>query len=173
MSPTYLPPSRSPVQLEPHAASNRPVSNGLLSASTPLHGQPTVGNLPGEALHHELIAVLRDLLARAEAEGLALTTVDGGTGVGLVIERGELRFALVVDAACGRSLSPRELQIARLVADGATNRAIGSVLDISLWTVSTHLRRIFAKLGVGSRAEMVAQLFGAPHIPGAQGRRND
>jgi len=71
----------------------------------------------------------------------------------------------VVDASRSRTLSPRERQIARLVADGATNRAIGSVLDISLWTVSTHLRRIFAKLGVGSRAEMVAQLFGAPGVP--------
>jgi DNA-binding CsgD family transcriptional regulator len=174
MNPTYLPPSRQPEQFEPRGRSNNmAVSNGLLSASTALPGQPAVENLPGEALHQELVAVLRELLARAEAEGLPLTTVDGGAGVGLVIERGELRFALVVDAAFGRNLSPRELQIARLVADGATNRAIGSVLDISLWTVSTHLRRIFAKLGVGSRAEMVAQLFGAPSVPGAQGRRTD
>jgi len=102
---------------------------------------------------------------RAETGGLALTGVDGGTGLGLVVERGDLKVALVVDASRSRTLSPRERQIARLVADGATNRAIGSVLDISLWTVSTHLRRIFAKLGVGSRAEMVAQLFGAPGVP--------
>jgi Bacterial regulatory proteins, luxR family len=33
------------------------------------------------------------------------------------------------------------------------------VLNISGWTVCTHLRRIFAKLGVGSRAAMVAKLF--------------
>ena len=68
------------------------------------------------------------------------------------------------------ALSPREVQIARLVADGATNRAIASSLDISLWTVSTHMRRIFAKLDVGSRAEMVAQFFGG-RDPSGSGRR--
>jgi DNA-binding CsgD family transcriptional regulator len=36
---------------------------------------------------------------------------------------------------------------------------IADVLNISSWTVCTHLRRIFAKLGVGSRAAMVAQLL--------------
>ena len=59
---------------------------------------------------------------------------------------------------------PRELQIARLVANGATNHAIARALDISTWTVSTHLRRIFAKLNVCTRAEMVAQLFATPHL---------
>jgi DNA-binding CsgD family transcriptional regulator len=48
-------------------------------------------------------------------------------------------------------LSPRERQIVRLVAEGHVNKAIGAVLDISPWTVATHLRRIFAKLGVASR----------------------
>jgi DNA-binding CsgD family transcriptional regulator len=62
------------------------------------------------------------------------------------------------------SLSPRELQIAGLVADGATNQAIAGVLEISLWTVSTHLRRIFAKLGVGCKVEMVADLVGGPAL---------
>ena len=45
-------------------------------------------------------------------------------------------------------LSPREQEIARLVAQGLPNKAIAAVLDISLWTVSTHLRRVYAKLGV-------------------------
>jgi hypothetical protein len=39
------------------------------------------------------------------------------------------------------------------------NKVIADVLNISAWTVCTHLRRIFAKLGVGSRAAMVAQLL--------------
>jgi DNA-binding CsgD family transcriptional regulator len=55
-------------------------------------------------------------------------------------------------------LSPREHEIARMVADGRTNKEIASVLDISSWTVSTHLRRIFAKLDVTTRAAMVARL---------------
>jgi len=46
-----------------------------------------------------------------------------------------------------------------MVAKGYPNKTIAAVLDISSWTVGTHLRRIFAKLGVGSRAAMVAQLL--------------
>jgi RNA polymerase sigma factor (sigma-70 family) len=56
------------------------------------------------------------------------------------------------------ALTPREREIARMVGDGFTNKEIASVLEISSWTVSTHLRRIFGKLDVGTRAAMVARL---------------
>jgi DNA-binding CsgD family transcriptional regulator len=56
-------------------------------------------------------------------------------------------------------LSPRELEIVRMVAQGHPNKVIADVLSISSWTVCTYLRRIFAKLGVGSRAAMVARLM--------------
>jgi DNA-binding CsgD family transcriptional regulator len=55
-------------------------------------------------------------------------------------------------------LTPREQEIARMVAKGYPNKTIAAMLDISSWTVSTHLRRTFSKLGVGSRAAMVAHL---------------
>ena len=83
----------------------------------------------------------------------------------VVVTQNSVRLTLVVEISdLSPGLSPRELQIARLVARGATNQAIARALDISTWTVSTHLRRIFAKLGVGTRAEMVAQLFGTPRL---------
>jgi DNA-binding CsgD family transcriptional regulator len=56
-------------------------------------------------------------------------------------------------------LSPREQEIARMVAEGYPNKTIAAVLDISSWTVGTYLRRIFAKFGVGSRAAMVARML--------------
>lgn len=56
------------------------------------------------------------------------------------------------------SLSPRELAIAQLVAKGLPNKCIGDILEISPWTVATHIRRIFMKLCVTSRAAMVARL---------------
>jgi DNA-binding CsgD family transcriptional regulator len=56
-------------------------------------------------------------------------------------------------------LSPREQEIARMVALGHPNKTIASVLDISSWTVASHLRRIFIKLQVSSRAAMVTCLF--------------
>lgn len=56
-------------------------------------------------------------------------------------------------------LSPRECEIARLVASDLTNKEIARVLDISEWTVSTHLRRIFSKLRVHTKAGMVAYVL--------------
>ena len=56
-------------------------------------------------------------------------------------------------------LSPREREIVRMVAKGHPNKVIADVLNISSWTVCTHLRRIFAKLGVTSRAAMVGELL--------------
>jgi len=57
------------------------------------------------------------------------------------------------------TLSPRELEIVRMVAKGLPNKTIASVLRISAWTVSSHLRRIFGKLGVTSRTEMIGRLL--------------
>ena len=61
--------------------------------------------------------------------------------------------------ACSVSLSPRELAIARLVSQGFPNKCVGSQLNISPWTVATHLRRIFGKLNVNSRTAMVSKLM--------------
>jgi DNA-binding CsgD family transcriptional regulator len=58
-------------------------------------------------------------------------------------------------AAPAEVLSRRELQIAALVAEGKLNKQIADLLHISEWTVCAHLRRIFAKLGVSTRAAMV------------------
>jgi DNA-binding CsgD family transcriptional regulator len=62
-------------------------------------------------------------------------------------------------AAASDILSPREQEIARMVARGYTNKEIAKVLDISSWTVSAHLRRVFSKLDVTTRAAMVARLL--------------
>ncbi|MFD1495751.1 helix-turn-helix transcriptional regulator [Streptosporangium lutulentum] len=52
------------------------------------------------------------------------------------------------------SLTASELQIVRLVADGATNKQVADRLFLSPHTVSTHLWHAFAKLGIGSRVEL-------------------
>ncbi len=56
-------------------------------------------------------------------------------------------------------LTPRELQIAKLVALGQTNAEIGRELWITENSVKQALKRMFRKLDVSSRAEMVAQLL--------------
>lgn len=69
---------------------------------------------------------------------------------------GEATRAAPVDAA--EVLSPQELQIAQMVAEGLTNREIGARLYLSHRTIGSHLYRIFPKLGVASRGELRAVL---------------
>jgi DNA-binding CsgD family transcriptional regulator/propanediol dehydratase small subunit len=60
-------------------------------------------------------------------------------------------------------LSPQELQIAQLAAEGFSNREIGEQLYLSHRTVESHLYRLFPKLGVTSRAQLRDALEAAPH----------
>jgi DNA-binding NarL/FixJ family response regulator len=55
-------------------------------------------------------------------------------------------------------LTAQELQIAQLAAEGLSNREIGQRLYLSHRTISTHLYRVFPKLGITSRAELSAAL---------------
>ncbi|WP_369143247.1 LuxR C-terminal-related transcriptional regulator [Streptomyces sp. R44] len=59
----------------------------------------------------------------------------------------------------GAGLSPRELEVLRLVATGRTNHAIAEELVLSEKTVARHLSNIFAKLDLGSRAAATAYAY--------------
>jgi DNA-binding CsgD family transcriptional regulator len=102
--------------------------------------------------------------AEAPPEAGGWTSAHGETdaeAVMLDIDVDGMRYLLIRMPVTDRSrvhLSPREQEIVRMVARGQSNKIIADVLNISAWTVCTHLRRIFAKLGVCSRAAMVAKL---------------
>ncbi len=80
--------------------------------------------------------------------------------------RSELRAAgeavRVADVNASVLLSPQELQIAQLAAEGLSNRDIGQALYLSHRTIGSHLYRIFPKLGVASRGELRALLTQSP-----------
>lgn len=111
-----------------------------------------------------------DLMAQflANVPAAALDTpageMAGGCGTVLCsVVRAGMRYTLTsqpcADDDTTISLSPREQEVVRLVMKGLSTRGIAQLLDISPWTVSTHLRRVFLKLGVSSRAEMVASVL--------------
>jgi DNA-binding CsgD family transcriptional regulator len=67
------------------------------------------------------------------------------------------------DPGAWAQLSPQELQIAQLAAEGLSNREIGEQLYLSHRTVESHLYRVFPKLGVTSRAQLRDALNLAPN----------
>jgi len=64
-----------------------------------------------------------------------------------------------------QALSPRELQVARLVASGRSNREIAEQLILSEQTVKNHVQSIFRKLAVGNRVELTIRMQRMKHVP--------
>jgi len=128
-----------------------------------LKGDPTAS----EALSREIEVALRSLASKLQAL-MYDHEPDGadairGDNVLLDVVVGDVRLlALRLRRPSPISLlSPREQEIARMVAQGYANKTIASVLEISSWTVASHLRRIYVKLQVSSRAAMATSLLGA------------
>jgi two-component system NarL family response regulator len=65
--------------------------------------------------------------------------------------------AKLADRVSGDTLSKREIEVLKLMAQGKSNKEIGSALFISEGTVKSHGKAIFAKMNVISRTEAVAE----------------
>jgi len=73
-------------------------------------------------------------------------------------------------SSTGQELTAREAEIARHASTGASDRDIAAALYISIRTVDYHLRNIFRKLGVRSRAELAAQAQRGTDVDGGEAR---
>ncbi|MBO0814682.1 MAG: response regulator transcription factor [Actinobacteria bacterium] len=100
-------------------------------------------------------------IAVARAHALSRAQIAAAHG-GTVSAEGHARA--VTAAPDPFELSARELEVARLVADGLSNPAIASALFISVPTVKTHVSHILAKLGLESRVQLAS--WAAGHDPG-------
>lgn len=67
----------------------------------------------------------------------------------------DLHSTLVADETPVEPLTPREMEVLRLIAEGHTNRQIAEVLSISVRTVESHRANLMSKLGLHSRVELV------------------
>lgn len=112
-------------------------------------------------------AGLRVHAVRAHARAASLAALQGDPAAA----REQLRAAEAVIAEAGgdldraldavgpvAGLSARELEIARLVAGGASNRQVAETLGVSVRTVDNHLYRIYRKVGVSDRESLARRI---------------
>ncbi len=134
-----------------------------------------VGSWPFERSRMQLMlgSRLRRRKQMQEARELLRAAREGfdslGAGPWAERAREELRHAGVPSRAPAptvwSSLSAQELQVARMAAEGLSNRQIGERLYMSHRTVASHLYRIFPKLGITSRVQLTAMSLDLPAVP--------
>lgn len=90
-----------------------------------------------------------------QATRLGVTRLAGVAGRGLLACGGRPRRLQTTGL---ESLTPAELRVVKLAADGSTNVSIATALFINLKTVESHLTRAYKKLGIADRAELKAAL---------------
>jgi DNA-binding NarL/FixJ family response regulator len=111
------------------------------------------GYISKQAEWGELAEQLRLVLRN----GAALSPRLAGTVLKLVRLQGRSEAG---DPARGLALSARQIDVLRALAEGGSYREIGETLDMSIDTVRTHIRRIYAALQVKSAAQAVSKAIG-------------
>ncbi len=97
--------------------------------------------------------IYREMMSRElAASGLR----EDSSAVGAARDSEELAFA---------ALSPREMDVLKLIAEGSNNKAIAEALFISEHTVKNHITNIFSKLGVTDRSHLIALVYQQRHHP--------
>lgn len=120
----------------------------------------------------EALVFLAEALTLAEPEGYVRTFVDLGEPMAALLQEATargmateyVRKLLAASAplhpspsALIETLSERELDVLRLLAEGQTNQEIAQALCVSVNTVKTHLKNVYGKLGVNTRREAAAK----------------
>ena len=113
----------------------------------------------------EVDALLRNGGDRAEAIAIARLAAEVAKQTGAVplaeqfrqlARRGRLDLHATVESDSRLNITPREMDVLRLLADGRTNRQIGTALFISEKTASVHVTNLLRKLDVPNRAAAAA-----------------
>jgi DNA-binding NarL/FixJ family response regulator len=105
----------------------------------PFHGRQPAPGRPGSPR--------RRALDRAGADGRLLVATSKALAAAAPAHQARTHPRLA-------TLTQRELEVARLIADGASNKEVGRALDISERTVKAHAGAIFEKLGARDRLHL-------------------
>nr|WP_276612406.1 helix-turn-helix transcriptional regulator [Kineococcus vitellinus] len=120
-------------------------------------------------LHGEWLRRARRVLEAREHLSTALSTLqEAGAGSGPLAERAAAELGAAGAAPAGRPAPPaahavltaQELQVARLAAEGLSNKEIADRIYLSHRTVSSHLYKVFPKLGIANRHQLREALRG-------------
>jgi len=135
-------------------------------------GEPTIslplrrGRAPVGTLHLEIVG---DAPVGPELEVLKWASRIFARGLGCaarLAEEGSRRPGEAIAETLERApLTPRERDVVSLLVGGSSTREIASESGLTVSTVNTYLKRIFSKLGVHSRVELIARVAGTATIP--------
>jgi DNA-binding NarL/FixJ family response regulator len=108
---------------------------------------------------HTRLAVARVCDALGDADAAQMDRESARAALAELGAAADLAALAALDGAPNHPLSPRELEVLRLLATGATNRRIADQLVLSEKTVARHVSNIFGKLEVPSRAAATAYAY--------------
>jgi DNA-binding CsgD family transcriptional regulator len=138
--------------------------------------------LTAEAVPSPLIALAAFARSRADDPGpqqnvIAIPTASGWITLHASLPQGSAtgQVAIVLEQTTSpqttalrlevEGVTPREREIATLLAKGLTNAEIAEALVLSPYTVQDHIKNLFEKTQVGSRQELVARVFLDDYLP--------
>ena len=144
-------------ELDDTAEAWRSALNQLATQRAPAHLHPYAGLRLGQHLVAARERVeAKQVLATASEEALALGSTLLSDRIASLSQRAGFVVASPSEESPVAGLTPRELEVLQLVADGRSNGEIASALFISTKTASVHVSNILAKLGVSGRGEAAA-----------------
>jgi predicted ATPase/DNA-binding CsgD family transcriptional regulator len=142
------------------AASGQPRLAAQLLGAAEVLGSRAGAGLAGPAQPHMTRATEAAVSALGtstfQAEHLSGRRMGREAALRLALSESDQAHADASDQGASGPLAPREVDVARLVAEGLTNKQIGTRLFISERTVGTHVRNIMNKLGFDSRAQIAS-----------------
>jgi DNA-binding NarL/FixJ family response regulator len=125
---------------------------------------PALGPLPARSERPAIVVMTAydypqyvDAALRLGASGFVLKTAPIAELIEAIRRAAAGGLAFGVRPTGAAHLSPRELEVTRLVVDGRSNDEIGVALGIGAKTVETHLSRLFARFGLASRTELATR----------------